>query len=408
MDTTGPRLDVVVPVFNEAATLRASILTLQAALRASFETIGWQITIADNASTDESGWIADTLAKTVPGVRVIHLTEKGRGRALKTAWLTSDAEVVAYMDVDLSTDLRALAPLVAPLLSGHSDVAIGSRLARGARVVRGPRRELLSRGYNALLRTALGVTFSDAQCGFKAMTARAARELLPHVEDTGWFFDTELLVLAERIGLRITEVPVDWLDDPSSSVDVGATVRGDLAGIVRLERSLARGRVPLAELNTKLGRRPLDTRVPLMLQIVRFGVIGVGATILYSLLYLALQVIMPAQWSNFVALVISAVVNTAVNRRVTFGVRDRSTVALHLTEGLVVFGVTWAFTSTALAVAGTLDPNAGPWRNLVVLTTANVIATVAKFVAFHLLFRPTPPAEGAGAEHVTRQELLKV
>src|SRR2546429_6930973 len=138
------------------------------------------------------------------------------------------------MDVDLSTDLNALPPLVAPLLSGHSDLAIGTRLARGARVVRGPRREAISRCYNLLLHATLGTGFSDAQCGFKAIRADAARALLPLTTDTGWFFDTELLVLAERAGLRIHEVPVDWIDDADSRVNIITTGLADLRGIIRL------------------------------------------------------------------------------------------------------------------------------------------------------------------------------
>jgi hypothetical protein len=141
------------------------------------------------------------------------------------------------MDVDLSTGLEALLPLVAPLLSGHSDLAIGSRLAAGAHVRRGVRREVISRGYNLLLRLALGVRFRDAQCGFKAVRADVARRLLPGVENRNWFFDTELLVLAERAGLRIHEVPVDWIDDPDSRVRIAATVTEDLRGVWRLLRS---------------------------------------------------------------------------------------------------------------------------------------------------------------------------
>ncbi len=140
-------------------------------------------------------------------MRAVHLDEKGRGRALRATWLASPARVVAYMDVDLSTDLDALLPLVAPLLSGHSDVAIGTRLAPGSRVVRGAKREIISRSYNLILKTLLGNGFSDAQCGFKALRADVARALVPLVDDEGWFFDTELLVLAEHNGLRIHEVP---------------------------------------------------------------------------------------------------------------------------------------------------------------------------------------------------------
>ncbi len=240
-DTAEPRpvLDVVIPVHNEETDLPVCVRRLHAYLGAGFP-YPFRITIADNASTDATLQRARRLAGELPDVRVVHLAQKGRGRALKAVWSASDALVVAYMDVDLSTDLAALFPLVAPLISGHSDVALGSRLARGARVVRGPKREFISRSYNLLLRAALRVRFSDAQCGFKAVRADTARHLLPLVEDPGWFFDTELLVLAERAGLRIHEVPVDWVDDPNSSVDIVATALADLKGIARMRRTRSR------------------------------------------------------------------------------------------------------------------------------------------------------------------------
>jgi hypothetical protein len=184
-------------------------------------------------------------------VRAVHLDLPGRGRALHQVWSSSDAEVLAYMDVDLSTDLNALLPLVAPLLSGHSDVAIGSRLAHGSRVVRGLKRELISRCYNLLLRITLGARFSDAQCGFKAIGAFQARQVLPLVEDRGWFFDTELLVLAQRAGLRIHEVPVDWIDDADSRVDIVSTALGDLRGIARLGLGLATGTIKVPRLRPR-------------------------------------------------------------------------------------------------------------------------------------------------------------
>ena len=211
------------------------------------------ITIADNASTDGTWQVAATLASDLARVRTVHLDAKGRGRALQHVWATSTAKVVAYMDVDLSTDLNALLPLVAPLLSGHSDLAIGSRLSRSARVVRGPKRELISRSYNLMLRTTLRARFSDAQCGFKAMRSDCARALLPHVRDTSWFFDTELLVLAERSGLRIAEIPVDWVDDPDSRVDLVDTALADLRGVARMASSLVRGRLPVRDLRAQLG-----------------------------------------------------------------------------------------------------------------------------------------------------------
>src|SRR3954452_16710746 len=261
-----PRVDVVVPVYNEERALPFSVRRLHAFLAAELP-FTWRIVIADNASTDGTLEVARRLAEELPGVEVRHLPAKGRGRALRAAWSASPAEVLCYMDVDLSTDLRALLPLVAPLLSGHSDLAIGTRLARGARVQRGPKRELISRAYNALLHAALGARFSDAQCGFKAVRSDAARALLPAVRDDGWFFDTELLVLAQRRGLRVHEVPVDWVDDPDSRVDIVRTAVGDLAGVARL-----------------LVQRPL----------VRFLIIGVLSTLAYVALFAGLRALVPA------------------------------------------------------------------------------------------------------------------
>jgi glycosyltransferase involved in cell wall biosynthesis len=234
----GPVVDVIVPVYNEERDLGPSIRRLHEFLRAfPFSAV---ITIADNASRDGTLALATRLSVELPGVRVIHLDQKGRGRALRKAWSESEAEVVAYMDVDLSTDLKALLPLVAPIISGHSDLAIGSRLARGARTKRGPKREFISRAYMLILRILLGAGFTDAQCGFKAVRASRARELVNVVEDNTWFFDTELLILAQRRGLRVHEVPVDWTDDPDSRVAIVRTAVDDLKGVWRLR--FGRGR----------------------------------------------------------------------------------------------------------------------------------------------------------------------
>jgi glycosyltransferase involved in cell wall biosynthesis len=226
-------VDVAVPVHDEERDLERSVRRLHDHLMRRFP-FPARITIVDNASTDRTWSIARRLHDEVPEVRAMRLDRKGRGLALRTAWSQSDSPVLAYMDVDLSTGLEALLPLVAPLLSGHSDVSIGSRLAPGARVVRGRRREVISRSYNLLLHTALRTRFRDAQCGFKAISAQAARALLPRVSDESWFFDTELLVLAQRMGMRIHEVPVDWVDDPDSRVDIVPTALDDLRGVWRL------------------------------------------------------------------------------------------------------------------------------------------------------------------------------
>jgi glycosyltransferase involved in cell wall biosynthesis len=239
--TPAPIVDVVVPVYDEAAVLATSIHRLHGYLTDRFP-FSWRITIVDNASTDATWSEAAALARVLPHVRARHLDRKGRGRALRSAWTTSDAAVVAYMDVDLSTDLDALLPLVASLVSGHSDVAIGSRLVPGASVTRGLKREVISRCYNLLLRIVFRTRVHDAQCGFKAVRADVARALLPTVEDDGWFFDSEMLLLAEHNGLRIHEVPVDWVDDADSRVRIVQTAIGDLKGVVRMARAFLRGR----------------------------------------------------------------------------------------------------------------------------------------------------------------------
>ncbi|ROQ38340.1 GtrA-like protein [Frondihabitans sp. PhB188] len=388
-------LDIVVPVFNEQATLVQSVTALHAFLsRSMAET--WRITIADNASTDATPALADRLAQELEGVTSVHLLEKGRGRALKQVWSQSDATVLVYVDEDLSTDLSALRPLVAPLLSGHSDLAIGTRLDRSSRVNRGGKREFISRTYNLLLRRTMGVSFSDAQCGFKAIRRDVAQRLLPLVEDTGWFFDTELLILAERSGLRIHEVPVDWVDDPQSSVDIVATASADLRGMVRVASGIARGTIPVAAIYEEIGRHPYErTQQPTFFgQVVRFGVVGALSTAAYALLYLLFQHVVPAQAANFLALLVTTIANTAANRRFTFGVRGGGAVK-HQAQGLIVFGIAWLITSGSLFGLHQVSHDASAHVELVVLTVANLVATVVRFVllrvwVFRRQARPAP------------------
>jgi glycosyltransferase involved in cell wall biosynthesis len=241
-------VDVVVPVHDEAATLEESVELLLDYLDREFP-FGFRIVIADNASTDETPLLARRLASRHERVSHLRLDRKGRGHALRCAWLASRADVVSYMDVDLSTNLESFLPLVAPIMSGHSELAIGTRLAHHAHVRRRLKRELLSRGYNALVHAGFRAAFSDAQCGFKAVRTDVARRLLPHVRDDGWFFDTELLLLAERNGLRIHEVPVDWIEDLDSRVDLVPTIVDDLRGLWRVRRAFwdGGGRVELGE-----------------------------------------------------------------------------------------------------------------------------------------------------------------
>jgi putative flippase GtrA len=383
-----PCVDIVVPVYNEAADLEWSIRRLHAYLEGEFP-FSFRITIADNASTDDTWAIAQRLTAELSGVTAVHLDEKGRGRALREVWSASDATVLAYMDVDLATDLAALLPLVAPLLSGHSDVAIGSRLRHTARVSRGPKRELISRFYNAILRTALAAGFSDAQCGFKAIRADRARALLPHVEDAGWFFDTELLVLAERSGMRIHEVPVDWVDDPDSRVDIVATAIADLRGVARLARNLAAGRVPLRAIGGDRGLLP---------QAMRFAGVGVLSTVAYLLLYVVLRGSLSAQIANVTALLITTVVNTAVNRRFTFAVRGRRDVLRHQLQALAVFGAAMLLTSGSLAVLTAISTHPPRLVEVIVLVLANLVATALRFVLLRnwvFRLRPTTSASSS-------------
>ena len=236
-------VDIVVPVFNEEATLRRNVEFLLAYQRERFP-FRFRIVVADNASADSTPEIASALAAAHPEVSVLRLEQKGRGRALRAAWSASDADVVSYMDVDLSTNLASFLPLVAPLLSGHSDLAIGTRLAHSAHVRRQLKREVLSRGYNGLVHALFRARFSDAQCGFKALRTDVARRLLPLVEDDGWFFDTELLLVAERREFRIHEVPVDWIEDLDSRVELLPTIAGDLRGLWRVRRAFWRSECP--------------------------------------------------------------------------------------------------------------------------------------------------------------------
>ncbi|KQW47642.1 sugar translocase [Nocardioides sp. Root1257] len=378
-DTATTTLDVVIPVFNEERDLAASVLRV----RRYLTTLPWtfRVTIADNASTDGTAVIARRLAHAYDDVRVVHLAEKGRGRALKRVWSGSDSAVLVYMDVDLSTDLNALLPLVAPLISGHSDLAIGTRLGRGSRVERGPKRELISRGYNLLLRGTLRAHFSDAQCGFKAIRGDVAREVLPLVEDNAWFFDTELLVLAERAGLRIHEVPVDWVDDPDSSVDIVRTALADVRGIVRVGRGLVSGRLPVSDVAERLGRASADAGGGrLGLQVAMFALVGVASTIAYAVLFLLLSTRVSSFTANLLALLLTAVANTAVNRRLTFGVRGREGAWGHQLRGLIVFAIGLGVTSGSLWL---LHASGSPSRGVevAVLTVANLVVTILRFVA---------------------------
>jgi glycosyltransferase involved in cell wall biosynthesis len=230
-------VDIVIPVLNEAHVLEKSVDAACAYLSSSFPH-RWQIVIVDNGSTDGTQAVARSIAGRRPDVRFLHLQQRGRGRALRHAWLQSKADVVCYMDVDLSTDLKHLSELVESIVTNGYDISIGSRLMRDSAVKRSRKREAISRIYNVFLKLVLATRFSDAQCGFKAVSRRAVEEIIPQVEDQSWFFDTEMLVLAEKQGYRIKDIPVAWVEDDDSRVKIFRTAWDDIKGVFRLRRLL--------------------------------------------------------------------------------------------------------------------------------------------------------------------------
>jgi putative flippase GtrA len=418
-DPSGTRaaadVDIVVPVYNEAEQLRASVGTLRAYLDSSFP-FATTITIADNASTDGTWPIARELAETLPGVSALHLDQKGRGRALRAAWSGSTAKVVSYMDVDLATGLDALLPLVEPLLSGQSDLAVGTRLAPGARVVRGTRREFISRGYNLLLRAALRSETTDAQCGFKAMRREIAARLLPLIEDNEWFFDTELLVTAQRLGLRIHEVPVDWVDDTDSRVEVLHTALLDLRGVVRLlgpasrkgsgslepsPRTSRNGSGPNGppdldpgepNLHLVAGRRdPTRPGPPSEVfadELLRFAGVGAVSTVAYVALFAALEPGLGSYLANAVAIVLCSLGNTAAHRGMAGAARHGVDRPHRLAIATLLLGVSLAFTTGALTVTRALGFTS-LYPELGAVTAANVVAAVIRFGILRTwVFRP--------------------
>ncbi len=386
-------ISIVIPVYNEEAGLEQSVRRLRAFLDAElpFPAI---VTIADNASADGTWDVARRLERGLPGVRAFHLDEKGRGRALRTVWTRSEADVVAYMDVDLATDLRALLPLVAPLFSGHSDVAIGSRLAHSANVERGPRRELISRCYNLILKVALRNRFSDAQCGFKAVTRQVAQSVVTQVVDDQWFFDTELLVLAERNRLRIHEVPVDWTDDPDSRVDIVRTALDDLKGTWRMVRARWSGRDQLP-LPAGLGRRPAGPRLRERLRgfvrghrrFLTFAAIGlVNTAVTFAVFNLCTAAGLPAAAANALGWTAGFANSFLMNRTWTFA--DRRDLSTHRTlarfaaTNAVAFAVSEA---VVLAGAALLSAGSGGAAHTLALNAVELVAVATSLCVNYVL-----------------------
>jgi glycosyltransferase involved in cell wall biosynthesis len=241
-------VDILLPVYNEQEVLEKSVTTLREFLQENVSNFDWIITIGDNASIDNTMERARELEKRFEDVRVFHLDQKGRGRMVKYAWQKSEADVLTYMDIDLSTDLKAFPPMVQAIFDGF-DVAIGSRQYKGAEVDRGFKREAISRGYIWILKLLLGFPFTDAQCGFKAVSKKLVNELFGAIEDDEWFFDTELLYLAYKNGYKVKELPVRWIEDTDSRVKIARTAWLDIKGVFRMRRYKRQGKIIIKKEN---------------------------------------------------------------------------------------------------------------------------------------------------------------
>ncbi|PLX33372.1 MAG: glycosyl transferase [Ignavibacteria bacterium] len=230
------KLLVTIPVYNEEEALPVSIPTLHAFLSEHLSDYDWVIEIADNASIDRTPEVSKKLTEEHDRVRYLRLEQKGRGRALKKSWTESDADIVSYMDVDLSTNLESFPPMIHALAHEGYDIGTGSRLMKGANTERSFKREFISRSYNLMVKGMFFTRFSDAQCGFKAVTREVIEKLIPKIEDNVWFFDSELLIIGEKCGYRIYDVPVKWIEDLDTRVKIVSTAVDDIKGLLRVRK----------------------------------------------------------------------------------------------------------------------------------------------------------------------------
>jgi glycosyltransferase involved in cell wall biosynthesis len=236
------KLLVTIPVYNEERALPVSIPALHQFLGRTMSAYEWSIEIADNASIDRTPEVSRELTARFPEVRYRRLEQKGRGRALKQSWNGSDADICSYMDVDLSTNLESFPPMIDALANKGYDIGTGSRLMRGANTTRSFKRELISRTYNLMIKVMFFTKFSDAQCGFKAVTRQVIDTLMPSIEDNVWFFDSELLIIGEKCGYRIFDVPVKWIEDLDTRVKIVSTATDDIKGLLRVRKNFRAGR----------------------------------------------------------------------------------------------------------------------------------------------------------------------
>jgi len=394
-----PIVEIAIPVYNEEQVIESSVRRLRTFLDTSFP-FSASIVVVDNASVDRTSEILERLTAEIPGVSAIHLDQKGKGRAVRAAWTASRSPIVAYMDADLSTDLDGLLPLVAPLISGHSQVAIGSRTATGARVLRGGKREFISRTYNLLLRCSLRCRFTDAQCGFKAMRRDAVDPLMAMIEDEHWFFDTELLMQAERSGLRIHEVSVDWIDDPDTRVNIGGAMKDDLRGVWRMARRRRESQ--------QLGRSGVDgvraSTFDNHRELARYTGVGALSTITYLMLFLLLKGRLGVFSANLVAAAFASIGNTTAHALFTFRSQRPGQTRRAIFVGVGSFALAIGLTSLTLATTYLLG-RSSPATEVVAIMAGMVAAACVRFVLLReWAFRTHARALRAGASSTRRDD----
>jgi len=227
-------INITIPVYNEEKRMGDNVLKLYHYIKSSLK-YPFEIIIADNGSTDNTPAIAKQLSYKYPEIKLLHIEQKGKGIAINTSWSRSKADILSFMDVDLSADLKHFQQLIDAILKDGYDITIGSRLITHKKVKRSLKREIISRCYSFLLKLAFFVKFHDAPCGFKAIKKEAADRLLPLINDAGWFFDSKLLIIGEKLGFKIKEIPIEWIDDPGSKVNIPGTAYEYLKAIFLLK-----------------------------------------------------------------------------------------------------------------------------------------------------------------------------
>lgn len=205
-------IDVLLPIYNEEKILDANIRLLFGYCQHHLAG-DWQLMLIINGSVDQSLTIAENLAQEFEQIKIINLPTGGKGQALKTGLQYSTAEVAVYMDIDLAVALSALPPLISLVAENKGALAIGSRLLPASQTERSWLRNYSSKLYNWLANTLLRCQISDWQCGFKAMNLDVRQAVVPLIQDNYWFFDTELIALAQKNNLRIAELPVSWSEN---------------------------------------------------------------------------------------------------------------------------------------------------------------------------------------------------